>query len=99
MNFGSERIWHSQVHLPSVSAKYRSCQCAEIAGQHAVDRLKVGPPPEVDWSLGFREEVFAVSDRQRLKSSFCFDGQSRLVIPIQLAYREFSAVACHGDLG
>src|SRR6266436_5315734 len=45
MNFGSERIWHSQVHLPSVSAKYHICQCAEIAGQHAVDRLKVGPPP------------------------------------------------------
>src|SRR6185312_4673430 len=37
MDLGSERIRHSQIHLPSVSAKYRIRQDIEIAVQNAVD--------------------------------------------------------------
>src|SRR5262245_22818297 len=68
MNVGSERIRHRQVHLPDVSAKYGIRQCVEITGQSAVDRLKVRPSSQVDGPLGFGEEFFTVSDRQRLKS-------------------------------
>src|SRR5262245_31332754 len=45
MNLGSERIRHSQIHLPSISAKYRIRQGIEITVQNAVDRLEVGAPP------------------------------------------------------
>src|SRR5262245_24955114 len=45
MNLGSKRIRHSQIHLPSVSAKHRIRQGIEIAVQNAVDCLKVGAPP------------------------------------------------------
>ena len=99
MNLGSEGIRHSQVHLPNVSAKHRIRQCVEIAVQNPVRSPRNRRPSLSKWAARFLREVF---HRKRPAATEIFALLRLiwpLVIPIQLAYPEFSRVALHRDLG